>query len=56
MVSVVLLACGADAHVIKSCGNVIRSICETELEVKVLKSIIEEVAVDIPVEPGVFAK
>ena len=63
--ALVLLACdlyrkiglrpGSDNNVINFCGSIIISICEIDLEVKVLKSVIEEVTLDIPVDPGVFA-
>ena len=65
-VAVVLLACGiykkmglgpvADTHVIKFVGSIVKCICGMELEDSILKSIVEAVAVFVPIDPGIFTK
>ena len=47
---------GADTHVMKFVGSIVECICGMELEDIILKSIVEEVAVFVPIDPGIFTK
>ena len=64
--AVVLFACGfyrkmgfgpgADTHVLKFCGSVVNEMCEINIDTNDLKSIIEEVMIFLPSDPGIHAK